>query len=471
LQFWNFPSPGGLPAVKVISILNLVRSRRRFFSRREPVRGLGKFFSSPFTVASAALIIRLFFLFFLFHNQPVPTGNRYVIGYETGCIAASIAEGRGYSSPLYAESGPTAWITPVYPYLLAGVFKLFGVYTFKASVAIRLLNILFSTLTCFPVIQLGKRLFGNGAGITAGWIWAVLPYSVFFSVVWVWDTSLSALVLTLALLATYKIEEAGTAAAWARFGALWGFAALVNAAVLSVLPGCFLFAAWRARQRNAAWIRLAGFAALAFALTVSPWIIRNQVVFHGQVVFRSNFGLELWLGNNPGVPDSWTWWLHPNDSPEEHDKYLRMGEVPFMQEKQRLAWEFIRTHPADVSRFVYHRFMETWTGNKDSFRDIWQAPSRLVRANLIVNYALPLLTFLGLLFARRRSPALAWPLLNVVALFPVVYYLCHTTPRYRHPIDPVASVLAAFAVVYCVQSARGRFWSADKLAAQPLSAD
>jgi len=435
------------------------------------VRRFGKFLVSPFTVASAALIIRLIFLYFLFHSQPTPTGNRYVIGYETGSIAASIANGRGYSSPLYSESGPTAWITPVYPYLLAAVFKLFGVYTLSSSVAIRALNILFSSLTCFPVMQLGKRLFGNSAGVAAGWVWACLPYSVFFSVVWVWDTSLSALVLTLALLATYRIEERSSAFSWAGFGALWGFAALVNAAVLSVLPVCFLFAAWRSRQRNAAWIRLAGFSALAFALTVAPWIIRNEATFHGQVVFRSNFGLELWLGNNPEVPDSWTWWLHPNDSPEEHDKYMRMGEVAFMQEKQRLAWEFIRTHPADVSRFVYHRFMETWTGNKDAFRDIWQGPSLLVRANLVVNYSLPILMFLGLLIARRRFPRLAAPLLNVIALFPLVYYLCHTNPRYRHPIDPVVCVLAAFAVVFCMQAVSARFWSGEKLAAQPLSAD
>jgi len=171
------------------------------------------------------------------------------------------------------------------------------------------------------------------------------------------------------------------------------------------------------------------------------------------------------------VPDSWTWWLHPNDSAEEHDKYMRMGEVAYMQEKQRLAWEFIRSHPSDVSRFVYHRFMETWTGNKDSFADIWQAKSLLVRGNLIVNYALPLLMLFGLLVARRRSPELAVPLLNVIALFPVVYYLCHTTPRYRHPIDPLVCVLASWAVVFSVAALRARFWSAEKLAPEPLGAD
>ena len=26
-------------------------------------------------------------------------------------------------------------------------------------------------------------------------------------------------------------------------------------------------------------------------------------------------------------------------------------------------------------------------------------------------------------------------------IFPLVYYICHTSPRYRHPIDPVMAIL------------------------------
>lgn len=421
-----------------------------------------KIISSPWAIVGFSLAVRLIFLINLIYAQPVPTHHRYLIGYETGSIAASIAQGHGYSSPLYDPSGPTAWITPVYPYLLAGVFKIFGVYTLSASVAIRSLNILFSSLTCLPIIALGRRLFGETTGTVAGWLWAVLPYSVFFSVVWVWDTSLSALMLSLALLATYAIEERTNPWSWSGFGALWGFAALVNAAILSILPGCLLFAAYQARRRGGAWLRLSGLAAIAFAVTVAPWVIRNEAVFHGQVFFRSNFGLELWLGNNPDVPDSSTWWLHPSDNAQEHEKYMRMGEIPYMQEKQRLAVQFMKSHPADAARFMYHRMMDTWTGNKDAFSDIWATGNFLLRANLILNYSLPLFMLLGLLWARRKSHLLTLPLLNVLALFPAVYYVCHTTPRYRHPIDPVVCVLVAYAVVNCVLAVRSRFFAPGK---------
>src|SRR6516165_314296 len=114
--------------------------------RSDWVRGTAKLLSKPGVMVAAALTVRLVYLYQFFHNQPVPVGNRYVIGYETGSIAASLAAGHGYSSPLYVSSGPTAWITPVYPLVLAGIFEIFGIYTLNASIVIRCFNILCSGL-------------------------------------------------------------------------------------------------------------------------------------------------------------------------------------------------------------------------------------------------------------------------------------------------------------------------------------
>jgi len=54
---------------------------------------------------------------------------------------------------------------------------------------------------------------------------------------------------------------------------------------------------------------------------------------------------------------------------------------------------------------------------------------------------------LGLAGARRSLSLASLPLLNVIVVFPVVYYVTHTTPRYRHPIDPIIVLLAAYALV------------------------
>ena len=94
---------------------------------------------------------------------------------ETGHIAYSIASGKGYSSPFQRDTGPTAWLAPVYPYLLAGIFKLFGIYSLHSFLAALSLNILFSAGACVPVFYAGKRIAGLGVASAAAWLWALFP--------------------------------------------------------------------------------------------------------------------------------------------------------------------------------------------------------------------------------------------------------------------------------------------------------
>lgn len=137
---------------------------------RRLVDRIRKNLTSRQTILFVALLARSLYLFFFFHVQP-PHVGRYLVGQETGSIAASIAPGQGFSSPFYLPSGPAAWVTPVFPHILGAVFKVFGTFTLHSSTAIRSsLNVLFSALTCYPIILLGTKLFGDTVGAFAGWI-------------------------------------------------------------------------------------------------------------------------------------------------------------------------------------------------------------------------------------------------------------------------------------------------------------
>jgi 4-amino-4-deoxy-L-arabinose transferase-like glycosyltransferase len=404
---------------------------------------------------SAALVVRIAYFAFLAHSEPPRASDHFLYGGETGSIAASIASGHGFSSPLSAPSGPTAWMTPVFPFLLAGIFKLFGIFTIHSNHAVKFLDILFSSLTIFPLAAIARRLFGQTTAKVASWIWVFLPSAVYLPVVWVWDMSLAALVLTTAIWLSIPDSNppAKQQTGWyfAIVGFVWGFAVLVNAAILSLFPPILAITLYSRNKNNLPWLRPAMLASLAFALTLAPWIIRNEIVFHGKVSLRSNFGLELWLGNNPEVPDTWTWWLHPTGSRQEYEKFFRMGEVAYMQEKRQLALDFIKSHPAQTARFQFHRFLETWTGNSDSFLDIWRTGSFALRTEVLYQYSLTLLMLLGMFFAYRRLAAQSLSLLCAIAIFPIPYYLCHTTSRYRHPIDPIIAILAAYGTMAALE--------------------
>ena len=132
-----------------------------------------------------AFFVRIAVLVCLRTYQIPGDNDHWSFGYEAGRLARSLATGAGFSSPLPEPSGPSALLPPGYPLLLAGLFRLFGVYTTSAAVAALALNILFSTLTCAGVYLLGRRIFGRPTGIVASAILALYPPSIWYAATWI----------------------------------------------------------------------------------------------------------------------------------------------------------------------------------------------------------------------------------------------------------------------------------------------
>ena len=98
-----------------------------------------------------ALLLRLAVITVGHTYRITPRRDHFQFGWEMGRIARSIALGQGFSSPTDLPSGPSAWAPPVYPYLLAGIFKLFGIYSSGSGWVILAFNSLFSALTCISL--------------------------------------------------------------------------------------------------------------------------------------------------------------------------------------------------------------------------------------------------------------------------------------------------------------------------------
>ena len=84
----------------------------------------------------AALIIRLGFAWDYQSHTPHRALAAIPFLFESGNIAFSLASGHGFGSLLRVPTGPTAWMTPLYPLLLSGIMRLFGVYTFQSWVMV-----------------------------------------------------------------------------------------------------------------------------------------------------------------------------------------------------------------------------------------------------------------------------------------------------------------------------------------------
>src|SRR5258708_39693590 len=71
-----------------------------------------------------AVVARVLYTVLYFRSTPLSSLTNW--GYENVSIALAILAGRGYSSPFFFPSGPTAFMPPGYPLLIAGVYAHFG---------------------------------------------------------------------------------------------------------------------------------------------------------------------------------------------------------------------------------------------------------------------------------------------------------------------------------------------------------
>jgi 4-amino-4-deoxy-L-arabinose transferase-like glycosyltransferase len=397
---------------------------------------------SPWAMVAAALALRLVVMCFAYKIQLDPAQDHWAFGWETGRVARSIATGHGFSSPYSEPTGPTALIPPVYTYLVAGVFKLFGIYSAASAVVLLTLNNIFSSLTCLPVFLIARRVFGSRTAAWSGWTWALFPYSIALSNTVVWETSLTTFLFALLVLSTLRLENTRSLLAWSAWGLLWGFTALASPAVLSTLPFLGMWVWLRHWQRGSNCTGAAIIAALLFFVVVAPWIWRCSEIYGRFVAFRSNFGLEVLVGNSSDTSTPSNWKILPGVNSAEIEKLRNIGEPAYMAQKQQEAKELIKENPGRYAALCLRRIIHTWTG-------VWQFPPSLSfdsggLPDAAIYSFLSLFAFIGLAAAMRNRCDGAVPLTLVLFFFPGVYYLTHSDMGFRHPIDTIMVMFAVY---------------------------
>ncbi|HEV2617143.1 MAG TPA: glycosyltransferase family 39 protein, partial [Candidatus Acidoferrales bacterium] len=400
-------------------------------------------FRSIFLIVLLAFALRVAIIPFLLGGITTPARNHWTFGWEEGRIARSLASGEGFGSPLFGNTGPTAWTNPVYPYLLAGVFEVFGIYTKGAAWAMLIVNSLFSALTCIPVYFIGKRCFDKASAIWAAGIWAVFPYAIYFASGYVWGFCLDALVLALVVWCTLAMAEETRPIRWAGYGLLWGAAALINAVLLSTLPFLLAWLVWR-RVRSGTRRRLnSTIAMFCLALVVFPWFVRNYNTFARVIPFRSTFWLTFWEANTGDTSTLYPDWTNPAHNTAEMEEYRRLGELGYVHEKKLASLNFVTRHPGLYLLLSTKRFVFTWTGFWSLKKD-YRVAEPFAVANIVFCTALTVLLMIGAWRAVHINRDGVLPLLFVLASYPLVYYLAHSGAEYRHPIDPICVVFIGY---------------------------
>src|SRR6202050_5111388 len=399
--------------------------------------------TSQFWLVAIALFLRVGWIFVGHTYKFKPAENNFGFGWEMGRIGAAIASGHGFRDPFGAATGPTAWEPPLYPYLTAAVFHFFGIYSRAAAFVLLSINSVFSALTCIPIFLIARRIFSEKVAVGSAWTWALLPYAMTWCTRWVWETSLSALLLAVIFWLALTMEDRDGLRPWLEFGLLWGIAALTSTVLISFLPASGLWAWYRCakRRKPSLPLSLAGvvLASVVFVACITPWLGRNYQTFGKFIFMRDNFGAELRLGNGNGADGTWMQYLHPTQDFYAMRQYISMGELAYVAMCQRQAVAYIKAHYPRFAVLCVKRFVYFWAG-PPRLAQIWW----LAQTKNSLFLASSVLAFWGLGRALRRRKPGAWLLFWLILLYPAIYYVVYPGPRYRHPIEPEMTILGVY---------------------------
>jgi 4-amino-4-deoxy-L-arabinose transferase-like glycosyltransferase len=387
---------------------------------------------TTWTILAAALIARLIVLAVVVTTYP--RDWLYNRGIEMGLLANSLIHGLGYSSPFGGSTGPTAFIAPGYPTLIAAIFLTFGSYTFASAIAIMLLQVLVSVFTVWLIMCLARETHDAPTANLAGAFWAISLPLLWIPTIF-WETSISACVFPATIALALRCRRTSTIAAWVLLGAACAVASLINPALLPSLLAIMGWTAFHTLKASRT-APLLGFVALL--LVFSPWPIRNAYRFHAFIPTRTTVGFELWMGNRPGATGYLNESLFPMYNKQELASYISEGELAYTNGKSAQAVADIRAQPTVFLKLTARRFVRFWTGTGN----LNGSPIYAIHALLTTGLGLAGLT---LLYRRRRrdlATLFALPLL----LFPLPYYITHAEFRYRLNIDPLLTILAAYAL-------------------------
>jgi Dolichyl-phosphate-mannose-protein mannosyltransferase len=397
-----------------------------------------------------ALIVRLGYVAATPGYEAIDDAHNYDVH------AVSIAAGHGFARIGSGPTGQTAFRPPGYPYLLGGVYAVTGVDRAKPATRYqvgRIANALVGTAIVALIGVLAGQLLGRRVALAAMALGAVYVPLVLVSGTLMSEPLFAALLLG-ALAAVIHHRRSAHRHRWALVAGVLGGLAILTRPNAAILVAPLALAVWDARPRWS-WRALAPPAALvAVALaTVSPWTIRNAVVFHSFVPVTTQLGSALAGTYNDAArndqvnPASWRSLRRVPDYQYIVRRWREIPEPTFDRELRAAALRYIGDHPTYVAKVAFWntaRMLDlaglAWSRHTASTIGIGP---RWADAGVVCFWLVAMLAVAGALCRRLPGYVAAVPAL----LFLSVVFLAVETPRYRTGIDPFIVMLAGVALV------------------------
>src|SRR5216684_3985892 len=354
---------------------------------------------------------------------------------------------------------------PLYPYFLGAIYTIAG----RSLLAVRLCQAIVGSAACTLLGLAAWRLFSRGAGLIAGLALALYAPAIFFdgliqkSVLDVFFVCLGLWLLSGLVAAAPGGGSKGDPGPRGRLSWLWLGLAMGGLGLTRenamVLVGVILL--WASvRKEPARFIEAATFL-VGLAIVLAPVAIRNHAVGGGFYLTTSQFGPNLYIGNNPSSDGTYMSLRYGRGAPEyERQDATDLAEHamgrPLTPSEVSSYWTdramgFITSQPGAWLKLIGKKFVLLWnagealdTESQESHAE-WSTPLRAGAWFGNFGILVPLALF-GAFVAwpdRRRL----WVFYVMALAYAASVIMFYVFARYRFPLVPFLMLFAARGIV------------------------
>lgn len=363
--------------------------------------------------------------------------------------AMSIANGQGYRIYGYLSA-----YEPIgYPAFLALLYHLFT----PDIIVPKLANILLSCLTMVLTYFMAKRAFSEKVALIALLFMAFMPRNISFTSVLSSEITFTALFTALNLLIFLRPKGMWTIALR---GALIGVLALIKPYMLAYQ--FVMFALDYSHTGKLIPSLKSFFVTTAFmCLLISPWTIRNYIVFNTLIPVSTNGGYNIYVNNNSYATGGWQDPFKIPGSPllqYKHDNDEFWDEIKVDKLGKKLAFEWIVSHPVDFVRLGFIKLHRTFILCNDVEWAIYEIKggadfahtgllntiARTVHYILLTLIAFYFVFLLRRVYKSRTIDSIHLIILLNIAFYMAIVFVFEGQPRYSFPLVPLYSIMASW---------------------------
>lgn len=402
----------------------------------------------------AALIVRIYGAVYLSEH---PSLHWDAAHYTV--LARNLAADNGFVN----EPGhPTAYRTPLYPFMVSLIFRVFG----ERYTIVYLLHALLGALTCAGIAWAAGRIAGIRAMIITGLLCALNPESVTMTGLLLTETTFSFLLAAGILALAYCLP---------------GLSSRDRSPLYYLMAGIFLGLAILCRPNAMLWaLLIGGYLLITRKLTfpsrilrtsllmagvvilVGPWVIRNWSVM-GAPTLATVGGRTFWEFRHNDIPWDYGQTVTPPEfeAANERAKPRELAEyggdpaqmVPIYNLEPRFHAYFYDQETIDlfdglneaaadrefyklgIDYTIRHPLQTLWESMKDAVR-VFSPAERGGGVNILMFLSLPFV-ILGYHVMLKKDRRLAVASLTALASLIIASFLVLYEPRYRFPFEPI----------------------------------